>query len=97
VVFVLAPSHIQVYDDVWLAATGAASQGLYDRALPDRVLMQFAEDNGLLMTDLLPPLLAAGKTRKSLYFRYEQHWTGEGNELVAGLLVDYLRSVGLVK
>ena len=92
-VFVLAPSHVQIYDDLWLAVTGQANQELYDRALPDKRLMGFAKDNHLTMIDLLPALLAEGQSNKSLYFRIEQHWTREGNELVARVLIDYLKSL----
>ena len=93
VVFVLAPSPVPVYDDLWLEATGKASQDRYDRALPNKRLMQFADENGLMMVDLLPAFLSEGN--KSLYFRYEQHWTREGNELVARVLVEYLRAAKL--
>jgi SGNH hydrolase-like domain, acetyltransferase AlgX len=94
-VVVLAPSHVQVYDDLWLAATGAATQGLYDRALPNQRMMRFAEANGLLMVDLLPAFSSAAKDHGPLYYPHEQHWNREGNELVARVLVDYLEAAKL--
>jgi hypothetical protein len=97
IVFVLAPSDIQVYDDLWREATGEATQSLYDRALPNNQLTQFAKDHQITVFDLLPVLLEEGKSRKGLYYRHEQHWTREGNELVAGFLVQRLRSAALAQ
>lgn len=96
IVFVLAPSPVQVHDDLWLDATGDPSQDRYDRALPNKRLTQFAQDNGLMMVDLLQAFLPEGKkNNRSLYFRYEQHWTREGNQLAARVLVEYLEGAKL--
>jgi hypothetical protein len=83
--FVLAPSHVQVYDDLWQAAVGDDARAC-DRTLPNRRLMALAASRGLRMVDLLPAFVAAGRRDPALYYRYEQHWTPAGNALVADLL-----------
>ena len=94
-VFVLAPSHVQVYDDLWREVTGPATPSLYDRFAPDQRMMRFAASQQVMMFDLLPAFIHAGNTSKSLYYRFEQHWTRAGNQLVARELANYLRAAGL--
>jgi len=91
-VFVLAPSHVQVYDHLWRAAIGEDPQARFDRALPDQRLMTFAQQRGLKMLDLLPAFLRAREAAPALYNEQEQHWTREGNQLAARVLVEYLRA-----
>ena len=99
VVFALAPSIIQVEDDLWrsLTAKERAAKMNCVRTAPNDRLMQFARDNNLLMLDLLPVFLAESKKNVKLYHPVEQHWTKEGNRVVADALLDFLRSTSLLR
>jgi hypothetical protein len=68
-VFVKAPSFLQVYDERWSSALqqyGEKSEN-YKKSLPNDKLMQFAEQNSLLMIDLLPILQSEANKGKQLY------------------------------
>jgi hypothetical protein len=69
----------------------------YKRSLPNNKLMQFAENNNLLMIDLLPILQSKSNNEKPCYNRTEQHWNAEGNRVVAHTLMDYLKAEKLFK
>jgi len=91
-VFVLAPSIVQVENNLWeaIAPPFSKKQEEYSRTLPNDTLMQFAKNNGLNMIDLLPMLQAETEKGKILYNPNEQHWTKEGNRLVANYLLSYI-------
>ena len=93
VVLVLAPSIVQVEDNVWksLLVKYNESEENYSRSLPNERLMKFGERNNLLMLDLLPILRKQSKKNIKLYHAVEQHWTKEGNRVVAMSLMEYLR------
>jgi hypothetical protein len=97
-VFALAPSIFQVEDKKWLSLL--KNEGLnpeeYSRTLPNDRLMKFAKTNGLNMVDLLPILRSETKKELPLYFAKEQHWTKEGNRVVANYLLNYLDSNSLI-
>jgi hypothetical protein len=59
--------------------------------------MQFAEKNNLLMIDLLPILQSEAKKGKTLYNRRDQHWNSDGNRVVAGSLLGYLKTKSLIE
>ena len=99
IVFALAPTIIQVEDELWASTLlnhGKNSED-YIRTLPNDKLMQFANNNNLLMVDLLPILQSEEKKGKTLYNRNEQHWNSEGNRVVARSLLDYLKSNSLIE
>jgi hypothetical protein len=88
--FVLAPSRVQVDDAVWngmLEEFGEDGKN-YQASLPNDRLMRFAGDHGLPMLDLLPPLHAEVQKGRTLYYQHEEHWTAEGNRVVADLLLE---------
>jgi hypothetical protein len=87
--FVLAPSRVQVDDAVWngMLEEYAEDGKNYQASLPNDRLMRFAGDHGLPMLDLLPPLHAEVQKGRTLYFPEEEHWTSEGNRVVAELLL----------
>lgn len=90
IVFALAPSIWQVEDKLW--SDFIASRGIqesYVRSLPNDRLMSFAKSNGIDMIDLLPPLLNATRKGEKMYHPHEQHWTKEGNLLVAQVLAEH--------
>jgi hypothetical protein len=86
--FVLAPSRVQVDDVLWSSMLQEFGEDRehYDPSLPNDRLMAYGEDHGLPMLDLLPPLRSEVKKGKTLYFPSEEHWTAEGNRVVADIL-----------
>ena len=98
-VFALVPSIVQVEDKLWLKTILDKSEEPenYKRSLPNNKLMQFAENNNLLMIDLLPILQSKSNNEKPCYNRTEQHWNAEGNRVVAHTLMDYLKTEKLFK
>ncbi len=93
-VFVIAPSFIQIEDQIWASVLREYSEHEedLDQALPDERLMEFARENNLRMLDLLPVLRREAGKGKSLYYRKEQHWNSEGNRVVARALEEYLKA-----
>lgn len=90
VVFALAPSIWQVEDKLWSDFIALRGKGeTYSRSLPNDRLMRFAKSNGIEMIDLLPTLLDASRKGEKMYHAVEQHWTKEGNLLVARVLVEH--------
>jgi len=98
-VFVIAPSFLQVYDERWSSALqqyGEKSEN-YKKSLPNDKLKQFAEKNNLLMIDLLPILQSEANKGKQLYNLKSQHWNSDGNRVVAYTLLEYLKTKSLIK
>lgn len=97
-VFVIAPSIVQVENELWSVATQQYSdkQEDYQRTLPNDKLMQFAKKNNLLMMDLLPILQSEAKNGLTLYNHEEQHWNSDGNLVVAHALLSFLKTKSLV-
>lgn len=95
-VMVIAPSIVQVQDDMWSDLTAGISAEAYTRSLPNDRLMQFANENNLKMIDLLPVLQSKSREGKKMYNITDQHWSAEGNRVVADAIVDYLKSHALV-
>lgn len=91
ILFVLAPSIAQVQDESWQEVIDYDSSSSLQRNLPNQKLMAFARENQLLMLDLLPELQEISKEDEALYNAFEQHWTARGNEVVAGLIMDFIR------
>lgn len=98
VVFALAPSLVQIEDELWesFLKKNVKYQKKFVRSLPNDRLMEFAQRNHLLMLDLFPQLHQESKTNVDLYHPAEQHWTKEGNRVVANALIDYLESKSLI-
>jgi hypothetical protein len=98
-VFALAPSVEQVDEKLWssvLRQYGEREED-YVRSLPGDRLMHFAAEKGLAMLDLLPVLEVQERKGGTLYNLKEQHWTSEGNRVVADSLLAYLRNKSLIK
>jgi hypothetical protein len=97
-VFVAAPSFLQVNDDLWFSTLeefGEEAES-YDASLPNSSLMQFARNSNLAMIDLLPILRTEVKRGNQVYNIEQQHWNVEGNRVVSDALLAYLRTAGLV-
>jgi hypothetical protein len=99
VVFALAPSNVQIEDELWEAFVkkNQKNQKKYLRSLPNNRLMEFARRNHLLMLDFFPPLLQESKKKVKLYHHVEQHWTKEGNRVAANALLNFLESKSLLE
>ncbi len=99
VVLALAPSIIQIEDEVWKSLLDEYHEveENYSRSLPNDRLMKFAEMNNLMMLDLFPILRKESKKNKKLYHAVEQHWTKEGNQVVAMSLMQYLKAKALIE
>ena len=99
VVFALAPSNVQIEDELWesFVKKNQKNQKKYLRTLPNDRLMEFARRNHLLMLDFFPLLLQESRRNVKLYHHVEQHWTKEGNRVVANALLDYLESKSLIE
>lgn len=98
-VFAVAPSFLQTDAELWsstLMEYDVDSKG-YMRSLPNRRLMQFAEENDLAMLDLLPILESEVHKGRQVFNPKEQHWTSEGNRIVADAVLDYLTGNSLVQ
>ena len=98
-VFAIAPSMVQVDEQLWsftLEEYGESTDN-YTRSLPNDQLTRFGKTNNLLMLDLLPILISEANKGKTLYNRKEQHWTSDGNRIVADALMAYLQTQGLIK
>ena len=97
-VFVVAPSLVQVDEDLWFStlADYGENPADYSRSLPNSRLMRFAEENDLLMLDLLPILESELKQGRQSYNPEQEHWNSQGNRIVAGALLQYLESRGMV-
>ncbi len=98
VVFVLAPSIIQIEDEVWklFLEKYVEIEKNYNRSLPNEILMHVAHKNNLYMIDLFPMLKEESQKQVKLYHTYEQHWTKEGNRIVADCIINYLKSHSLI-
>ncbi len=98
VVFALAPTLVQIKDELWesFLKKNIIYQKKFLRSLPNDRLMEFGKRNDLLMLDFFPQLHQESKTNIDLYHPAEQHWTKEGNRVVANALIDYLQSKSLI-
>ena len=90
---------MQIEDELWesFLKKNQKNQKKYLRSLPNDRLMEFAKRNHLLMLDFFPLLLQESKRNVKLYHPVEQHWTKEGNRVVANALIDYLESKSLIE
>jgi hypothetical protein len=91
IVFALAPSLLQVEDDKWSQLQLEDSGLELQRDLPNQRLKAFASANTIQMIDLMPALIQAHRNGAILYNSQEQHWTAQGNQVVADVLVEYIR------
>jgi hypothetical protein len=83
-VVVAMPEHAQVYAQF--------KSPIVDQPQDD--LAAFAEKNGIKLLNLLPLLRAPAAKEKLFYDNC--HYTPRGNEVVAGLILDFLRRAGAV-
>ena len=91
-VLAIAPSMIQVEDELWnlMISKYAEDVNGFDRTLPNSRLKRFAEENDILTVDLFESLYRESQNGLKMYNRNEQHWTVEGNRVVAKTLEEFL-------
>jgi len=96
-VFVLAPSTVQVEDEMWYSTIRSSGEKAeaFSRLLPNEELIEFGNGNDLLIHDLSPALISASKETQ-LYNRTDQHWNKDGNRVVAESLMTFLRDKALI-
>lgn len=95
IVFALAPSMFQVEDELWSQVVEYDTTIHLQNDLPNRTLLDFAKKNKLEMIDLMPSLQIAHRSGSRLYNSKEQHWTVQGNKVVADVLSGYIKGLKL--
>jgi hypothetical protein len=91
IVFALAPSMFQVEDALWSKIVEYDSSIKLQNDMPNQTLLAFAKANNLQMIDVMPALQEADRKGTKMYNAQEQHWTVEGNKVVANVLSEYLK------
>lgn len=91
VIFALAPSMVQVEDDLWSQVETYDTSLTLEKELPNATLYAFAKANQLQLIDLMPALQEADRNGTKMYNRQEQHWTAAGNQVVADVLSEYIK------
>lgn len=65
-------------------------KNLIDIRKPQRIVVEFLKNNQVIYFDLLEPLFAASKLKKT-YFDLDSHWNEYGNKIVADIVFNYLK------
>lgn len=91
IVFALAPSMFQVEDALWSKIAEYDPSIKLQNDMPNKTLSAFAKANKLDMIDLMPALQEADRKGVKMYNAQEQHWTVNGNKVVADVLSEYLK------
>jgi hypothetical protein len=92
-ILTLYPSQAQVYPKLWQEALGQLQQQpryaqltaeRIDPALPNRVLLAYCAQHGIVCIDLTAALVHASHTSpEPLYKLRDTHWTVRGNRVAA--------------
>lgn len=93
VVFALAPSMVQVESNLWSQVESYDTSIHLQNDLPNATLSAFAKANNISIIDLMPVLKKAHQRGVKMYNSQEQHWTVEGNKVVADILTTYVQEV----
>ncbi len=93
VIFALAPSMVQVESNLWSEVTAYDTGINLQNDLPNATLSAFAKANNISMVDLMPALKKAQYNGVKMYNPQEQHWTTEGNKVVADVLTTYVQEI----
>ena len=91
----IAPSILQSQSNSWqsvLKETGE-DDAKYDISLPNRVLIEFAQNNNIPILDLLPSLNSKHNEGHIQYNAFEQHWNKNGNLTVANEYIEFINSL----
>jgi hypothetical protein len=94
-VMTIAPDQLQVerrYQNEVFGSTGADPEE-YDLALPQKLLMELAEEEGVPAVDLLNSFLREG-SQGGLYLSRDTHWNDKGNALAAKVILEHIDFLG---
>jgi len=91
VVFALAPSIVQVEDNLWNQVKRYDTSINLQKDLPNTNLLAFAKANDIKMIDLMPYLINANRKGEKVYHSIEHHWNAKGNKVVADALSKYIQ------
>lgn len=87
--FLIAPSHVQVYPQIWdsYLKENDLPKEAYNLYLINKEIAQLLDSLSLPYTDLTPIFVEkAKKSTKSLYFEQNHHWTPEAHLIVSDVL-----------
>ena len=91
-VFILAPSVVQVQTELWQKLIDAYQlhSSEYDLRLPQKRLTNWFNSNNCTYLDLQPFLEKAYQNdNKALYFERNEHWNIQGHKQVATFLLNH--------
>ncbi len=87
---VLIPDEFQVNDDLYKQVLAIQDNPeVYDRDLPQRRILDFANRKGIKVLDLLPNLREAEKESRTYHLR-DSHWNANGNRVAGKLIAEAL-------
>jgi hypothetical protein len=88
---VLFPTRFQVDDTLWeqQARARGIDRSVYDLTIPQRRLMPWAKERGVVLVDLLPAFRAANRGN-SFYHTVDAHWNEAGHRLAAETIYEEL-------
>jgi hypothetical protein len=92
---VVIPAKEQVYPEQWkrtMQANRSMQTLNWNLKLPNRQLAEIAEQQNILLLDLLPVFQKAARqpTTPPLYFKHDGHWSETGHRLAAQTVFDFL-------
>jgi lysophospholipase L1-like esterase len=90
----IAPSIIQVYPELWdqFRLDPAIPDGIrLDPEFPNKRITTWCQERNIPVIDLLPGLKKAGESNPYLYFPLNRHWTRDGQEVVADIILNALQ------
>ncbi|MDP3698745.1 MAG: SGNH/GDSL hydrolase family protein [Nanoarchaeota archaeon] len=100
---VFIPAKFQVYADLQkdIINEGSATNKAYDDfAKPNKIFLKWAEEENIVVIDLLPGLLAHDE-KDDLYWTLNPHWNKKGNnkgaELIYQKLIEHQALSGLIR
>jgi len=89
----LIPDEFQVEDRLWGELQQRPGRAGLDRDLPQRLLSDWLEDQGIPYLDLLPAFRAVPELpdgQRHLYHQLDTHWNRRGNEVAGRTLANLL-------
>lgn len=96
---VIIPDNLQVHQKWWsdYLSTLKFSDLNFDLLKPNKVLVDFFENNKIKYLDLHPYLIESfKKSRKILYYRVDSHFNTNGHKAVSIIIYDWLISLDLI-
>jgi len=95
---VAIPTRAQVQPESWSAVlrTYRLRAEDFDLDKPQQILAAFANESGIPLIDLLPPLRAARASGGPVYFDRDTHWNSRGHAVAADEILRQLRAMKLL-